>query len=84
MRDLINQGVDLHRHVAAMVLRKPEAEVAPEERQKAKAIDFGLPGGMGVRGLLEYAAKSYGVKLDMEESARWRTAWLALFPEMQL
>ena len=84
MRDLINQGVDLHRHVAAMVMNKPEAQVTAEERQKAKAIDFGLPGGMGVRGLLEYAAKSYGVQLALEEAAQWRTAWLALFPEMQV
>ncbi len=84
MRDLINQGVDLHRHVAAMVMNKPEADVTAEERQKAKAIDFGLPGGMGVRGLMEYAAKSYGVKLAMEEAAQWRTAWLSLFPEMPL
>ena len=36
MRELINQGVDLHRHVASMVLRKPADAVTKPERQKAK------------------------------------------------
>ena len=83
MRDLINSGTDLHRHVAAMVLGKPETQITKAERQKAKAIDFGLPGGMGVRGLMGYAASSYGVELTLDEAERWRGAWLALFPEMQ-
>lgn len=83
MRDLTNAGTDLHSHVAAMVLGKPEADVTKAERQKAKAIDFGLPGGMGVRGLLDYARSSYGVDLTLDEAERWRGAWLALFPEMQ-
>lgn len=83
MRDQINAGVDLHRHVAAMVLNKPEAEVSKTERQKVKAIDFGLPGGMGVHGLMGYASGSYGVDLTLDEAERWRGAWLALFPEMQ-
>jgi hypothetical protein len=82
MRDLINQGVDLHRHVASMVLGKPASEVTKADRQKAKAIDFGLPGGMGVGGLRGYARASYGVDLTENEAENWRSAWLALFPEM--
>lgn len=83
MRDLINAGVDLHRHVAAMVLDKPMDTVTKDERQKAKAVNFGLPGGMGQNGLRAYARASYGVGLTVDEAQRWREAWLNLFPEMR-
>ena len=84
MRELINQGVDLHRHVASMILGKPMAEVTREERQRAKAVSFGLPGGMGVNGLRGYASASYGVWLTEAEASKWQARWLDLFPEMQL
>lgn len=83
MRDLINEGVDLHRFVAGQILGKAPSEVTKDERQKAKAVNFGLPGGMGVSGLRAYAASSYGVRLGAEEVASWRNAWLDLFPEMK-
>jgi hypothetical protein len=82
MRDLINAGVDLHRRVAAQILGKPEAEVSRSERQKAKAVSFGLPGGMGASGLRQYAKTSFGVELSAEEGEQWRAAWLRMFPEM--
>jgi len=83
MRDLINQGVDLHRHVAAMILGKPESEVTKEDRQKAKAVNFALPGGMGTNGLGGYAASAYGVHLTVAEAESWRAKWMSLFPEME-
>lgn len=83
MRDLINEGVDLHRRLASIVLGKPETEVTKEDRQKAKALNFGLPGGMGLRGLQAYAQASYGVNIALDEAERWRAVWLSLFPEMQ-
>jgi len=83
MRELINAGVDLHRRLASIVLGKPESEVTKEDRQKAKALNFGLPGGMGLGGLQAYAQASYGVDIALDEAERWRAVWLSLFPEMQ-
>lgn len=83
MRDLINEGVDLHKFVAGQILGKKPEDVTKQERQKAKAVNFGLPGGMGVAGLREYAAGSYGVTLTEDEAHSWREAWLNLFPEMR-
>lgn len=83
MRDLINSGVDLHRRLASIVLSKPESEVTKEDRQKAKALNFGLPGGMGLKGLQAYAQASYGVDIALDEAERWRAVWLSLFPELQ-
>ncbi len=82
MRELINDGVDLHRHVAAIVLGKPEEQITKAERQKAKAVNFGLPGGMGVETLQDYARSSFGVDLSRSEAESWKAAWVDLFPEM--
>ena len=49
MAALINEGRDLHRAMAAQMGNKPESEVTGGERQKAKAINFGKPGGPGRR-----------------------------------
>ncbi len=84
MRDLINQGVDLHVFTAAQILNKDPADITGEERRKAKAVGFGLPGGMGVNGLMSYAATTYDVILSPAEAATWRAQWLSLYPEMDL
>jgi DNA polymerase I-like protein with 3'-5' exonuclease and polymerase domains len=82
MADAINAGKDLHRLVAAQVMGKPEERVTGDERQKAKPINFGKPGGMGNATLKSYAKASYGVALDDVEVQALSQAWFALFPEM--
>lgn len=83
MAEAINAGADLHRLIAAKVAGKPEADVDKSERQRAKAVNFGLPGGMGVRTLREYAKQNYGVELSEEETQSLNDAWFAAFPEME-
>lgn len=83
MRDKINEGVDLHRYTAGMILNKPAGEVTRDERQKAKAANFGVPGGMGGNGLKAYARSNYGVELSVGEAEEWRSMWLDLYPEMR-
>ncbi len=83
MAEAINAGQDLHRLVAARFFGKPEHEVTKGERQKAKAINFGKPGGMGCKSLQQYAATSYGVNLIDAEVEALSESWLDLFPEMR-
>ena len=83
MAEAINAGRDLHRLVAARFFGKSEDEVTKDERQKAKAINFGKPGGMGSRTLKQYAATSYGVNLTDAEVEALSESWLDLFPEMR-
>lgn len=83
MARTINQGRDLHRLVAARVLDKPEGQVTDEERRRAKAINFGKPGGMADSTLRQYAKVSYGAKLSEQEVAEFSRAWFELFPEME-
>ena len=82
MAEAINAGGDLHRLVAARVVGKPECEVTKSERQKAKPINFGKPGGMGHAGLQRYAKASYEVELNDDEVEDLSEAWFELFPEM--
>lgn len=61
-------GIDLHRLTASKVSHKPLSEVTDEERQMAKAINFGLLFGLGAKKFAHYAKKSYGVEVSQSES----------------
>jgi len=82
MAKAINSGVDLHRLVAARVAGKPQCKITDEERQKAKPINFGKPGGMGNVTLKAYAKANYKVSLDDDEVQALSDSWFQLFPEM--
>lgn len=49
--DAFNRGEDIHRATAANVLGIPEDEITPEERSRAKAVNFGVIYGMSAFGL---------------------------------
>ena len=53
-----------------------------ELRQLSKALDFGLPGGLGSARFVNYA-KGYGVDITPEESSNLCALWKSTFPEMQ-
>ncbi len=79
----LNAGKDPHVMVAALATGKDEADVTPDERGKAKPVNFGLPGAMSPSGLQAYARVGYGVELDESEVAALTGAWFDLFPEMR-
>jgi DNA polymerase-1 len=61
-RDLADE-VDLHTRTAAQLYGIPEKEVTRQQRQGAKAINFGLIYGAGGAGLAASAWASYGIAL---------------------
>jgi len=76
-----------------MTWRDSEAEVDgvqlkkrfAQARQAAKAINFGVPGGLGVASLITYARSTYGVELTKEEAQRHRDVLTKLaYPELDL
>jgi DNA polymerase-1 len=73
------EGKDMHRYTASLVLEKPEEEVTKEERQLAKAMNFGLIYGISARGLSEYARSSYGVDLDLDSADTFRRKFFKFF-----
>lgn len=51
-------------------------------RQLAKAVNFGLPGGLGPRKFAQYAKRSYGVALTVQEARKVRQDALKVDPEL--
>lgn len=68
-------GEDLHRKTAAVVLGISQSEVSKDQRQMAKAVNFGLLYGQGAKGLSAYAKQNYGVDMDLKEAKRARKAF---------
>lgn len=84
----LNAGKDPHLDFAATLMgisyqdalaRKHEKEVK-YFRQLSKVGNFGLPGGLGVKGLIGFA-RGYGVKLDEEGAKKLKKDWFAKYPE---
>lgn len=91
MADAINAGRDLHLDFGAQMLGISYEEAAErrragdpevkEARTNAKVANFGFPGGLGVKTLVEYA-KGFGVELDFNRASELKESWLEAWPEM--
>jgi DNA polymerase I-like protein with 3'-5' exonuclease and polymerase domains len=82
MAEKLNNGEDLHTLVASHLTGKSMDQITKEERQKAKAVNFGLPGGMGKMTLRQYARKNFGVELSEDEAKDSYDKWFDTFTEM--
>jgi DNA polymerase-1 len=70
MLEAYRQGLDLHTLTAQMVLGRNE--VTKEDRQRAKAMNFGLIYGMSAETLREHARNNYDVELSEAEAQEFR------------
>ncbi|AFZ80208.1 DNA polymerase I family member protein [Theileria equi strain WA] len=68
MIEAYNKGTDLHSLTASLIKGKPISEVTKDERQLAKAVNFGLIFGMSLTGFRMYAETGYNVKLSINEA----------------
>jgi DNA polymerase I-like protein with 3'-5' exonuclease and polymerase domains len=90
LADVLRDGIDPHAYTAAMFAGQSLAEfdqmAKPDRkqlRQRAKALNFGIPGGLGVRSLVEYARQTYGVELAAEEAEQFRDRLISdVYPEL--
>ena len=71
---------DLHKLTASLISGKPVNQITPEERQKAKAINFGFLYGMSAETLRNYAFHNYGVKLTDREAEESRRKFFESYP----
>ena len=71
------QGLDLHEQTAREVLQVEE--VTAEDRQLAKALNFGLAFGMGAKSFAQYAKSGYGVDLTDAEAREHRAKFLRTY-----
>lgn len=74
------QGEDLHTLTASLMRNTPAAQVTRQDRQAAKAVNFGLIYGMGASGLKAYAQQSYGVDMTLRDAELFRARFFAAYP----
>ena len=71
---------DLHTLTASLIMNKSIQDISGSERQKAKAVNFGMLFGMGAESLQEYSFTSYGVVLSIDEATAFKRKFSASYP----
>jgi DNA polymerase-1 len=79
MTPLLVAGCDLHRETAAAIAGIAPEQVSSEQRQAAKAVNFGCIYGISPRGLVEYAFASYGIIMSEAEAKQALDAFFRRF-----
>lgn len=79
MLEAYRTGQDLHRLTASLLTGTDPDAVTAEQRQAAKAVNFGLLFAMGARGLATYAATQYGVNLSLEQAEAFRARFFQAY-----
>jgi len=78
MQEAFRNNEDLHKKTASLIYHVSMEEVTKQQRQTAKAINFGLIFGMSPRTLQEYV-KGYGVEITMGEAERFSTLYFRAY-----
>lgn len=79
MLEAFRDGKDLHRIFGAKIAGVREEDVTPEQRQKAKAGNFGLLYDMSAYGFKMYAEDAYDVVLTEAEAVAIHAAFFELW-----
>ena len=90
LAELFRQGVDPHRYTAALLLGKSPDQFnqlpldeQKKFRQQSKAVNFGVPGGLGAESLVEYAKHSYRQEMTIDEARSFRKRLITeVYPEL--
>ena len=77
LREAFMRGDDIHAATAAEVLGKEQATLTKDERNRAKAVNFGIIYGISSFGLSEQ------LEIPREEAQAYIDAYLARFPHVQ-
>ena len=82
MLEAYRNGADLHSQTASVVLGKPLEEVTKEDRQLAKAVNFGLLYGQRAKGLSAYAKSNYGIDLTLPKAEELHRKFFSAYPAL--
>ena len=79
MLEVFRRGGDLHLNTAEALAGRKVNKGDPE-RQKAKAVNFGLSFGMGAKRFRDMAERDYGVRMTLSEAREAKQKLLAAYP----
>jgi len=82
MLKAMKEGVDLHSLTASLLTGKKIEEVSKEDRQLAKAVNFGLIYGASAKTLQEYAKENYNIDMSYEEAVAFREKFFEFYPAL--
>ena len=82
LHEIVSEGRDMHRLIAAHVLGKAPDTVTKAERNAAKPVSLGRPGGLGWKTIQKQAKNDYGVDLTEEQVRERMQAYETLCPEL--
>lgn len=77
MIEAFKKGQDIHRKTAADIFKKDISEVTPDERSKAKAVNFGIIYGISSFGLSE------DLNMTMKEAKSFIKDYKDTYPEIE-
>ena len=83
MRDLIMDGIDLHKAMASKITGKLVEDITKVERQDAKAINFGYIFGMGTNTFQAYAYDKFEVEMTSDECVEYKAIYYDTYPEIK-
>lgn len=81
MLEAYRRGEDLHAATARSLIGR--GDVSKEQRDLAKAVNFGLLYGQGAQGLREYARDKHGIEMSLEEAKRYRRRFFETYPGLK-
>jgi DNA polymerase-1 len=80
MIEIYQKGGDIHTETAKQILGK--RDITKEERNCAKAVNFGFVYGMQAPGFVDYAQDSYGVVFTKEQASRYRELYFLKYSRL--
>lgn len=86
--DVIREGRDAHAELGADLIKVARHLFDPKgnrehknARALAKPVNFGFPGGLGPRKMVDFARTQYGTIMSEAEARVYKRAWLEAWPE---
>ena len=81
MLEVFHSGGDIHLNTARALAGR-DVHKGDLERQKAKAVNFGLSFGMGAKRFKAMAERDYGVKMSLSEAKEAKHKLLDVYPRI--
>jgi DNA polymerase I-like protein with 3'-5' exonuclease and polymerase domains len=82
LQAIYREGGDVHNLTASLLLGKSLDELTKDDRQLAKAVNFGLIYGQGPKGLSHYAQASFNITMSEAQANDYRAKWFKTYPDI--